>query len=176
MPCVPENERGEDRERDGEARKQRWRDKPAAQRGRRDQREPDAGREKDGGEFGLQRQAKSHPQRDQPAPVAGAPELDQSAEPKRPKHDQRCIGRDEDSPDRDQRHRDPHQRRERGLFGRIEQAPGDEGDEGWHRANDEQGERPHPELGDAEQRSRGPNEEGDHRRVVEIAERKRARP
>ena len=45
-----------------------------------------------------------------------------------------------------------------------------------HRANDEERKRPHPELGAAEQRSRGADEEGDHRRVVEIAKRKGARP
>ena len=45
-----------------------------------------------------------------------------------------------------------------------------------HRANDEERKRPHAELGAAEQRSRGADEEGDHRRMVEISERKRARP
>ena len=59
MCGVPDDERSEYRQRDGEARKQSGRDKPAAQRGRRDQGEPDAGYEKGGGELRLQRQAKS---------------------------------------------------------------------------------------------------------------------
>ncbi len=173
---VPDDERGEYRERDGEARKQSRRDKPAAQRGRREQGEDDAGREKGGGELRLQREAKRQAQRDQPAPLARAPELDQGAKPKRPKHDQRSIGGDEHRADRDERHGDPHQRRERGFFRRMEQAPGDEGDKGGHRANDEERKRPHAELGAAEQRSRGADDEGDHRRVVEIPERQGARP
>ena len=97
-------------------------------------------------------------------------------EPKRPKHDQRRIGTDEHRADRDERHGEPHERRERGLFRRAKQAPRDEGDKSGHRANDEERKRPHSEFRAAEQRSRAADEEGDHRRVVEISERKGARP
>ena len=57
MRGVPDDERGEYHERYGEARREGRRDKPAAQRRRRDQGEPDAGGEKDGGELRLQREA-----------------------------------------------------------------------------------------------------------------------
>ena len=80
MRGVPGDERREYRERHGEARKQRRREKPAAQRGRRDQGEDDAGGKKSGGEFRLQREAKSHAQRDQPTPFTRAPKLDQGAQ------------------------------------------------------------------------------------------------
>ena len=56
--AVPDDERGEYHERDGEAGQQRRREKPAAQRGRRHQGESDARGEKGGGELRLQRQAK----------------------------------------------------------------------------------------------------------------------
>ena len=75
---------------------------------------------------------------DEPAPFAGAPELDQGAEPKRPKDDQRRIGTDEHRSDGDERHGDPNQRRQRSLFGRIEEAPGYQGDKRGHRANGEE--------------------------------------
>ena len=107
-----------------------------------DQGEHDAGGEKGGGELRLQRQPERQPERDQPARLAGAPELDQGRKAKGPEHDERRVGGDENRADKDQRHRDPHQRRERGLFRRAEQAPGDQRDEGRHRADDRGGKAP----------------------------------
>ena len=173
---VPGDEGGENRQRDGEPGEQRRRGEPAAQRRRGGQGEADAGGEKDGGELRLQRQAERQPERDQPARLAGAPELDEGRKAEGPEHHQRRVGGDEDRADEDERHRDPHQRRERGLFRRAEQTPGDQRDEGRHRADDKERKRPHADFGAAEQRRRGADEEGDHRRMVEVSERKRPRP
>ena len=49
-------------------------------------------------------------------------------------------------------------------------------DQRRHRANQKERKRPHPKFACAEQRSRDADEEGDHRRMVEIAKGKRARP
>ena len=173
---VPDDEGGENRQSDAEPGQQRRRGEPATQRRRGGQGQADPGGEKDCGELRFQRQAERQPKRDQPARVAGQPKLDESRKPEGPEHHQRRVGGDEDRPDEDQRHPDPKQRRERGLFRRAEQTPCDQSDEGRHRADDEEGKRPHADFGPPEQRRRGPDEEGDHRRMVEVSKRKRSRP
>ena len=176
MRGVPDDEGGENRQRDRKAGVERRRNEPAPQRRRGDNGQSDAHGEKRGGELRLQCQTEGRAERDQPTRLASAPELDKGGKTEGPEKDQRRVGGHENRANHDERHRDPHESRERGLFGRIEEAPGDQGDEGRHCADGKKRQRPHAEFRVAEQGGRRADEEGDHRRMVEISERKRARP
>ena len=176
VPGVPDDEGREDRRGDRQRSDGSRRDEPSPQRRRRCEGERDARGEKGGGEFRQQHEAERDADREKPSRLAGPPQFDQRREAQRPEHDQRRVGRREHCARHHERHADPHQDGERRRLGRPEEAPGDEGDQGREGADEEERQGPDAELRAAEKGGRGADEEGDHRRMVEIAEGERSRP
>ena len=176
MSGVPDDERRKDRRRDRDRRGGGRRDEPAPQRGRRQESKGDAHGEKGGGEFRLQHEPERDPDREKPARPAAPPQLDERRDAQRPEHDQGRVGRREHRARHHQRHRDPQQDSERRRFGRAEETPSDDGDERRECADQQERQRPDAELRAAENGGRGADENGDHRRMVEIAEGERTRP
>ncbi len=176
MLGIPENDRAEQKKRDRSSQIGLAPLEPNPHLRRRQKPDRDAGQEEDAGIFAEQQEPHGNAGEVPPFAATALPDQRQSDAAQHPEQDRRRVRIHDDRKERGVRHHGEPQRRRDADAAVVEQDDGEGINQ--RRRGDHRRDRhaAHAENGVAEQRGAEPDQIGDHRRMVEIADRQVPRP